>query len=144
MSLLGEIIGALKHKREKKETPLPFISLNSEEVISGILMGRFQVVDVRTSREYESHHIPDSMLIPIQELEKRYAELDPSRETLVVCERGVRSQKACFLLRQIGFKRLYNLNGGLSCYKGPKVGKALSILRIKSYLWKTFSTLKRL
>lgn len=135
MRYLGEIIAALKQKQKKKEALVPFTTLNNDDAISGVCTGRFQIVDVRTPKEYDSHHIPDSMPIPIQELEKRYAELDPSREILVVCERGVRSQKACSFLNKMGFKRLYNLNGGLSAYKGLKVGKGFR-LKIKSYFSK--------
>ncbi len=137
MNLFRQIIGIKNKKKLKNEPPLPLTSLNSEEAISGMLMRRFQIVDVRTPKEYESHHLPDSILMPIQELETRYAELEPSRETLVVCERGVRSQKACCFLSEMGFKRLYNLNGGLSNYKGPKEGKSLK-LKMKIYFRKIF------
>ena len=130
-------------KESTTEATVPFTSLNSEDAMPGILKGRFQVLDVRTPGEYESYHIPDSILVPIHELENRYAELNQSRETLVVCERGIRSQRACRILSEMGFKTLYNLNGGLSCYKGPKEGKRFSILKIKSYLWKIFFTIKR-
>jgi rhodanese-related sulfurtransferase len=101
----------------------PFTNLDGEDVASGILAGRFQVLDVRTPREYESHHIPGSTLIPLQQLDSRYAELNPSREILVVCEHGIRSQDACLFLSEMGFKRLYHLIGGLSAYRGPQEGK---------------------
>lgn len=101
----------------------PFINLDGEEVASGIQAGRFQVLDVRTPREYVSHHIPGSTLIPLQQLDGRYSELDPSCEILVVCERGIRSQDACLSLSEMGFKRLYHLIGGLSDYRGPQEGK---------------------
>ncbi|MGE5446523.1 MAG: rhodanese-like domain-containing protein [Ignavibacteriales bacterium] len=101
----------------------PFINLDGEEVISGIIAERFQVLDVRTPREYEFRRIPGSTLIPLQQLDSRYAELDPSREILVVCEHGIRSQDACLFLSEMGFKRLYHLVGGLSAYRGPQEGK---------------------
>jgi len=101
----------------------PFINLGGEEVISDIIAGRFQVLDVRTPREYKSHHILGSTLIPLQQLDTRYTELDPSREILVVCEHGIRSQDACLFLSEMGFKRLYHLIGGLSAYREPQEGE---------------------
>jgi rhodanese-related sulfurtransferase len=102
----------------------PFINLDGEEVVSYILEGRFQILDVRTPREYESHRIPNSRLMPLQHLESRYTEIDLSREILVVCEHGIRSQDACLFLSEMGFKRLYHLTGGLSSYRGPQEGKS--------------------
>ena len=101
----------------------PFTNLDGEEAVSYILEGRFQILDVRTPREYESHRIPNSRLIPLQHLESRYTEIDLSREILVVCEHGIRSQDACLFLSEMGFKRLYHLIGGLSSYRGPQEGK---------------------
>jgi len=101
----------------------PFTNLDGEEAVSNILTGRFQVLDVRSPREYESHHIPGSTLIPLQQLDSRHVELNPSCEILVVCERGIRSQDACLFLCEMGFKRLYRLIGGLSSYRGPQKGK---------------------
>jgi rhodanese-related sulfurtransferase len=101
----------------------PFTNLDGEVAVSDILAGRFQVLDVRSPREYESHHVPGSTLIPLQQLDSRHVELNPSCEILVVCERGIRSQDACLFLSEIGFKRLYHLIGGLSSYRGPQKGK---------------------
>lgn len=120
------------------EVTAQFTTLNSKDVIYGISEDRFQLVDVRTAKEYEAHHIPDSMLIPIQELEKRYVELDSTRETLVICERGVRSQEACSFLSKMGFMKLYNLKGGLCRYEGAQDGKHLFKSKMKNLFWRIF------
>lgn len=72
------------------------------------------VLDVRTEPEYRSHRLPDSLLIPVQELEARLAELDKRRSYLVYCEHGVRSRGACALLSHHGFTQLTNLRGGVA------------------------------
>ena len=54
------------------------------------------VLDVRTAPEFVRHRIAGAVLIPVQELAMRTAELDPARRHLVVCEHGVRSVAACF------------------------------------------------
>ena len=69
---------------------------------------------MRTPREYRSHRLPSAVLIPVQELPKRIDELDPDASWLVHCEHGVRSRTACAILRQAGFQRVVNLDGGLA------------------------------
>jgi rhodanese-related sulfurtransferase len=43
----------------------------------------YNLVDVRTPREYEKGHLPGARLSPMGELETRLGELDPDRPTLV-------------------------------------------------------------
>ena len=43
----------------------------------------YQLVDVRSLREYERGHLPGARLIPVNEMPGRLAELDRSKRTLV-------------------------------------------------------------
>jgi rhodanese-related sulfurtransferase len=43
----------------------------------------YQLVDVRTPKEYEKGHLPGARLIPLGELAERLSELDPVKPTLV-------------------------------------------------------------
>ncbi len=45
--------------------------------------GEYNLVDVRQLQEYEQGHLPGAQLIPIGELPKRLAELDPTKPTIV-------------------------------------------------------------
>jgi rhodanese-related sulfurtransferase len=73
-----------------------------------------RVLDVRTDEEYRSHRLPGAVLLPVQELEDRWQELDRDANWLVHCEHGRRSLFACEFLHQAGFTRLTNLRGGLA------------------------------
>ena len=73
-----------------------------------------RALDVRTPREHQSHRLAHSVLVPVQELQRRIGELDPAGKWLVHCEHGVRSVSACHLLRQAGFTDVRNLRGGLA------------------------------
>jgi rhodanese-related sulfurtransferase len=42
--------------------------------------------------------------------------LDPARPVIVHCKSGVRSAAACQLLRQMGFREVYNLRGGIDAW----------------------------
>lgn len=78
------------------------------------------ILDVRTEEEWEAHHIPCSTLLPMHTLRARLAELDPERETIVVCEHGVRSLSvAQYLVTQAGFQSVANMVGGMSEWPGP-------------------------
>jgi rhodanese-related sulfurtransferase len=42
----------------------------------------YNLVDVRTPKEYEEEHLPGAQLIPVGELESRWKELDRSKPTI--------------------------------------------------------------
>ena len=43
----------------------------------------FNLVDVRTPKEYEGGHLPGARLIPVGEVVNRLSELDPNKPTIV-------------------------------------------------------------
>jgi molybdopterin/thiamine biosynthesis adenylyltransferase/rhodanese-related sulfurtransferase len=71
------------------------------------------LLDVRTHEEHEARNIGGT-LIPIDELESRVTELNPSQPILVYCYSGQRSRRAFDLLRGAGFSLVYHLEKGLS------------------------------
>ena len=56
------------------------------------------VLDVRDPHEYQICRIAGSTVIPLGELPRRLAELDPNRDIVVHCKSGVRSAKAARFL----------------------------------------------
>ena len=42
----------------------------------------YNLVDVRTPKEYEEEHLPGARLIPVGELESRWKELDRNKPTI--------------------------------------------------------------
>jgi sulfur-carrier protein adenylyltransferase/sulfurtransferase len=73
----------------------------------------FVLVDVREPFEYEICHIPGSRLIPLGELPSRLSELDSADEIVLQCKGGTRSARALHVLAEAGFRKLYNLEGGI-------------------------------
>ncbi|MFZ1744315.1 MAG: FAD-dependent oxidoreductase [Nitrospirales bacterium] len=71
-----------------------------------------QLLDVRTTDEYQEAHIPHARLIPIDELRDHLQQLDPSQETVVYCRVGLRGYLAARILLQHGFTHVFNLTGG--------------------------------
>ncbi len=76
----------------------------------------FQLVDVRTLKEYESHHFPGTIHIPLNELSMRLEELDREQETILYCHAGIRSLTALTILKNAGFQNVRHLKGGISYY----------------------------
>ena len=78
------------------------------------------LLDVRSEEEWAERHIPGARLLPMFRLISRRAELDPQRETILLCERGVRSYSvALVLVARLGFVNVAFLQGGLSEWTGP-------------------------
>jgi molybdopterin/thiamine biosynthesis adenylyltransferase/rhodanese-related sulfurtransferase/molybdopterin converting factor small subunit len=71
------------------------------------------VLDVREPNEYQINRIPGSVLIPLGELPRRYAELPKDKDIVAQCKMGARSAKAVEFLQTVGFKRVKNLRGGI-------------------------------
>ena len=71
------------------------------------------ILDVREPNEYQICRIPGSVLIPLGELPRRYAELPADKDIVAHCKMGGRSAKATEFLQSVGFKRVKNLKGGI-------------------------------
>ena len=74
------------------------------------------LVDVREPHEYEICHIEGSKLIPLRDLSARVNELDTADEIVVHCHHGVRSLQATMALRNMGFKKVKSLQGGIDVW----------------------------
>jgi len=70
------------------------------------------ILDVREPHEYQICNLKGH-LIPLGELPKRMHELDSAREIVAHCKSGKRSAQAVDFLRQAGFRKIYNLRGGI-------------------------------
>lgn len=76
-----------------------------------------EIIDVRQPEEYREAHVEPSRLIPLGELGRRAAELDPSRTLLTLCRSGRRSDIAAQQLAAQGF-RVRNIEGGIIAWIG--------------------------
>lgn len=71
---------------------------------------------MREPWEFATVRIEGSRLIPLAEMPDRVSELDPHRETVVICHHGARSAYVTRALERSGFDRVLNLEGGLDAY----------------------------
>jgi molybdopterin/thiamine biosynthesis adenylyltransferase/rhodanese-related sulfurtransferase/molybdopterin converting factor small subunit len=70
------------------------------------------ILDVREPHEVEICHL-NGHLIPLGDLPDRVHELDSARNIVAYCRSGVRSARAVAFLQQAGFRKVWNLQGGI-------------------------------
>ncbi|MDG0812829.1 sulfurtransferase TusA family protein [Cohnella rhizosphaerae] len=103
-------------KQEKKH---PRVITNEQLQIKLTNGENAMVLDVREPAEHAFNRIPGALSIPLGELEGRLNELKPEDPIYVVCRTGTRSDMACRLLTEKGFKNVENVEPGMSEWNGP-------------------------
>ena len=73
------------------------------------------LLDVREAQEYQIANL-GGHLIPLNDLPRRVHELDSSQDIIVYCHSGVRSGRAVQFLKQLGFRKVKNLVGGIDAW----------------------------
>jgi phage shock protein E len=66
------------------------------------------ILDVRTEKEFKMGHIEGSVNVSLGTIRERYIELDPKKTYITCCSHGLRSVKAETILKEKGFKNVYN------------------------------------
>jgi len=74
-----------------------------------------QLFDVRTPEEYDLGHIKGAVNIDFKNEEifyRSFEKLDKSKPVYLYCRSGNRSKKSADILIELGFSKVYDLNGG--------------------------------
>ena len=66
------------------------------------------ILDVRTAEEYRTGHIEGAVNISLGSIRERYRELDPNKTYITTCSHGLRSVKVENILKERGFKKVFN------------------------------------
>ena len=82
----------------------------------------FKILDVRTTQEFSENRIKDALNIDVKALDfkEKIEKLDKNGTYLAYCKGGVRSARAMNLMKELGFKLVYNLGGGLIKWQEEK------------------------
>jgi rhodanese-related sulfurtransferase len=94
--------------------------LTSEEFQKNSSADNVQILDVRTQAEYNSGHIKNAFLVDWTQrdvFEERIKYLDKNKPVYTYCLVGGRSSAAATRLKELGFKEVYNLQGGIKAWK---------------------------
>src|SRR5690349_15261219 len=74
------------------------------------------LVDVRERHEWDVVHLDGAELIPVNSVMARASDLSTADEIVIYCKGGTRSARALNQLRQLGFRKLWNLKGGINAW----------------------------
>lgn len=74
------------------------------------------ILDVREPWEYNICRLEGSLLMSMRTVPARLHEIDREQEIVVVCHHGVRSQQIAYFLEHQGFKKVFNLLGGVNAW----------------------------
>lgn len=78
-----------------------------------------QLVDVRTYQEFAGGKIDDAINIDFlsSDFKQKMAKLDKNQPVYIYCQSGNRSGKASQIMVEMGFKQIYDLQGGYGGYR---------------------------
>lgn len=84
-----------------------------------------QILDVRSPKEYSDQHLDNAVNINWNgdDFDKKVAELDKSKPVFVYCLSGGRSNKAATKLAELGFKEVYEMDGGIVKWNASGLAK---------------------
>lgn len=74
------------------------------------------LLDVREPWEFDKARIAGAQLVPMREVPARLAEIDAGKDVVAICHHGGRSQQVAMFLEKSGYKKMYNLVGGVDAW----------------------------
>jgi rhodanese-related sulfurtransferase len=81
----------------------------------------FIVLDVRTPEEFAQGHLPEKTPMNLDfyapDFRERLAQLDREKTYLVYCRTGHRSGETVNFMKELGFRRVYDLQGGILAWQ---------------------------
>ncbi|MFD1096653.1 rhodanese-like domain-containing protein [Salegentibacter chungangensis] len=111
---LLSLIGLQSCKKAKAvEANAQLISV--QEMKTQLKMDDVQLVDLRLKKDFASSHILSAENIVYDEnFKENINALDKDKPVIVYCYRGVTSKRAVEILQKSGFKKIYELEGGIA------------------------------
>lgn len=82
-----------------------------------------QLIDVRTAEEYNEGHLENALNININDnnFKELAQKLNKEIPVYIYCRSGVRSRKAGAVLEKMGFKQIFDLQGGILSWSGKTI-----------------------
>ncbi|WP_436491679.1 ThiF family adenylyltransferase [Chitinophaga sp. ARDCPP14] len=77
---------------------------------------RFMLLDVREDDEWEICRIPQSVHIPMGRVLQQVSAIPDDVPVAVLCHHGMRSRAVAQRLTELGFNRIYNVEGGIHAW----------------------------
>lgn len=103
-------------KNNQSESTSQIKLVTAEEMQTILDVEDAQLIDVRTPEEFAEGHILNAQNIDFSSptFDEEVNKLDKSRPVILYCRSGGRSAKCAEKLEKAGFKKIYDLEGGIS------------------------------
>lgn len=104
------IFSACKDKSVAQE----IVVLSPQEFYDATANKNIQLLDVRTSKEFGEGHLENATNVDVLEddFSAKVKDLNHDQPVYVYCRSGKRSEKASSILKGLGFKEVYDMEGG--------------------------------
>jgi len=77
----------------------------------------YQLIDVRTPHEFSAKHIKGFKNIPLSQIRQHQDKLDKEKYVVLLCQSGMRSNKAARKFKKWGFEQVINVKGGIVTWR---------------------------
>lgn len=104
---LNHAFHTIKFERQKVQCAITALQSNYEEVLCSseqhisteelqqrLSTTAIQLIDVRTTAEFEDYHIPNSLHIPLDTIKQHTNKIDLTKDVYLICQSGKRSEIA--------------------------------------------------
>ncbi len=89
-----------------------YLELFPQQLAGLQLNNDLTIFDTRDSASFNQGHIPGARMIDDNEIKKLIIQKKRNSPVVVYCDHGNSSRDICHLLSGMGFKEVYNLEGG--------------------------------
>ncbi|MEN9909805.1 MAG: hypothetical protein RLZZ540_2954 [Bacteroidota bacterium] len=103
------------------------LEITAKEALEQIDNSDVLFLDVRNEEEFPKISLPNSIQIPLSELEENLDQLDSNKTILVYCQSGIRSKKAAAILKKHSFLKVQSIAGGALKLQGIIATNAISV-----------------
>ena len=82
-----------------------------------------QLVDVRTPEEFKGNHLngAQNICVTSDDFKEKVKILDKNKPVYVYCYKGGRSAQAALELKELGFTKIYDMDGGILLWEENKL-----------------------
>lgn len=92
--------------------------ISAQEVEKLVNSGeKYTLIDTRVAKQYDKDHLTAAQNIPHAVLRDELEQLDPEVPVITYCNKGVTGNAAQNILINRGFRRVYNLSGGIKHFR---------------------------
>lgn len=111
---------ACKDANDKVATTGEIELISPQQVYDAIYnQDSLQIIDVRTPEEYVVSHLKGAQNICVtsDDFKEKVKKLDKNKPVYLYCKSGGRSSRAAKKLKEMGFTKVYDMDGGITSWE---------------------------